>query len=245
MRFKKYRDRNKLFVIEGDKLVSEFLAGGKKVRQLLALPEWIEKIDKDLLSGAGEIITVSERELKKISLLKTPNDALAIVDIEEYRPDTASLAGKLNIALDNIQDPANLGSIMRIAAWFGIEDIICSHGTVDVYNPKTVQSSMGAFLHVNVTYADLTHIIPELVKGGTPVYAATLDGENVFEIKKSAKGLLLFGNESKGISAAILKYAAHKISIAPAREALPGIDSLNVAMSAAIICSVFREGKHD
>ncbi|MEA1886526.1 MAG: RNA methyltransferase [Bacteroidota bacterium] len=237
---KKYRDRNKLFVIEGDKLVREFLESGKPVKLLLAMDEWIKKTDKELLSSVNEIITVNERELAKVSQLKTPQNTLALVDIEKHTPEKKSITGSLSIALDNIQDPGNLGTIIRIAAWFGIDNILCSKGTVDVYNPKTIQASMGALLHVKVSYTDLAVLIPDLVKAGTPVYAASLDGEPVQDIEKKNYGLLLFGNESKGISGELMRHVSHKIIIPPFKEVLPGIESLNVAISAAIICNEFR-----
>jgi len=240
LRYKKYRDRYGLFVIEGDKLVGEFLESGKPVKLVLAQDKWIEKTGNKLLSAAEEIITVTERELVKLSRMKTPQNTLALVYTEKYIPDTASVSESLSIALDNIQDPGNLGTIIRIAAWFGIENILCSYGTVDVYNPKTVQSSMGALLHVKVSYTDLAILLTEVVKTGTSIYAATLDGEPVQDIKKKENGILLFGNESKGISNELLRYVTNKISIPPYRKLLPGIDSLNVAMSAAIICNEFR-----
>ncbi len=239
LKHKKYRDRYGLFVIEGDKLVSEFLESGKPVKLLLAKDKWIEKTGNKLLSTAEEIIKVDERELLKISQLKTPQNALALVYTEKYSPDLTSISESLSIALDNIQDPGNLGTIIRIAAWFGIDNILCSNGTADVYNPKTVQSSMGALLYVKVSYTDLAVIIPELIQMGTNVYAATLDGEPVQNIKKTENGILLFGNESRGISNELLPHVTDKIIIPPYRKVLPGIDSLNVAMSAAIICYEF------
>ncbi|MDT8402017.1 MAG: RNA methyltransferase [Bacteroidales bacterium] len=240
LRQKKYRERENLFVIEGDKLVSEYLASGRQVKLLLAVSEWIAKKDKTLLSRAKEIITVSEKEIAKVSQLTTPQGILAVANMERYQPDLASLTEKLSIALDDVQDPGNLGTIIRLAAWFGIEHILCSRGTVDLYNPKTVQSSMGAFLHVKVSYTDLAVTFSQLSESKLPVYAATLDGEQVHKINKTQHGLLLFGNEARGITAELLPYVTQKISIPPYRKALPGIDSLNVAMSAAIICNEFR-----
>jgi len=240
LRIKKYRDRENLYIIEGDKLVSEYLESGRTVKTLLAVNKWIDKKDKRLLSRAEEIITVSEKDLTKVSQLTTPQGVMAVVNFERYSPHLPSLADKLSIILDDVQDPGNLGTIMRAAAWFGIELIICSRGTVDVYNPKTIQSSMGAHLHVKVSYTDLTITLSELSGSDLPVYAATLDGEPVNKISKTHNGLLLFGNEARGISEELMPYVTQKISIPPYRKALPGIDSLNVAISAAIICNEFR-----
>lgn len=240
LRLKKYRERNKLFVIEGDKFIKEVLESGRHVKLLLARNEWLNKTYKELLSPVDEIITVNERELAKVSQLKTPQNTLALISIEKHTVDKEFISRSLSIALENIQDPGNLGTIIRIAAWFGIENILCSKGTVDLYNPKTIQASMGALLHVNVTYTNLVDIIPDLVKAGTPVYAASLEGEPVQDIEKKTYGVLLFGNESKGISGDLMHYASHKIVIPPYKKVLPGIESLNVAVSAAIICNEFR-----
>lgn len=238
--FKKYREKHGLFIIEGDRLVRELLESGMTVIKLFALPEWLKETDAGLLSMAKEIITVDEGELRKISHLSTARAALALVRTEHHSPDIQSLSGKLSIALDNIQDPGNLGTIMRIAAWFGIENIICSTGSTDVYNPKTVQASMGALLHVKVSYGDLVTVLSGLSEKGIPVYAATLDGETVYDTAKSRDGLLLFGNEARGISGKLMPFVSRKISIPPAGKTGAGIDSLNVAMSAAIICNEFR-----
>lgn len=243
LRLKKYRETNRLFVIEGDKLVSEFLESGKPIYLILATDEWLEETDTEILSGAKEIIKVNKKELARVSQLKTPQNTLALVIIEDPRLIKKSVANSLTIALDNIQDPGNLGTIIRIAAWFGIENILCSPDTVDVYNPKVIQSSMGALIHVKVTYTNLAVIIPELKEMGVMVYAATLDGKPVQDIEKTDKGLLLFGNESRGISTELIPLITHKMVIPPYRKALPGIDSLNVAMSAAIICNEFRSDK--
>ncbi|HCC72075.1 MAG TPA: RNA methyltransferase [Bacteroidales bacterium] len=240
LRYKKYRDRYNLFVIEGDKLVNEFLESEKHVKLLLATSEWIEKTDRKLLSSAEEIIMLNDREIKKISQLKTPQNTLALVNIEKHNLELLALSVKLNIGLENIQDPGNLGTIIRVAAWFGIDTIICSNETVDVYNPKTIQASMGAILHVKVFYTNMLNFLNDISKIEMPVFAATLDGVPIQEITKTDHGLLLFGNESKGLSANFITHATHKIKIPAYGQVLPGIESLNVAMSAAIICNEFR-----
>jgi TrmH family RNA methyltransferase len=238
--FKKYREKHGLFIIEGDRLIRELLESGMTVIKLFALSDWLAETDAGLLSNAKEIITVEEKDLHKVSHLSTARAALALVRTEHHLADINYLSRKLSIALDNIQDPGNLGTIMRIAAWFGIENIICSKGSTDVYNPKTVQASMGALLHVKVSYADLVTVLSGMSEKGIPVYGATLDGEPVYDTVKSQEGMLLFGNESRGISGELLPFISHKISIPPSGKAGPGIDSLNVAMSAAIICNEFR-----
>lgn len=226
-------------------MVSEFLASSRRVKLLIARSRWLEKTDDRLLAAAEKIIAVSEKELRKVSRLKTAADTLALVSIENSKPDLSTLSDKLSIGLDNIRDPGNMGTIIRIAAWFGIEHIICSKGTVDIYNPKTVQATMGALIHVNVSYSELPAVLESMSESRTPVYAATLDGEPVYNLEKPSGGLLLFGNESKGLSEDIIPWVTKKITIPPLIRPLPGIDSLNVAMTAAIICSEFRRNNRD
>ena len=241
---KKYREKNMLFVVEGDKLVSEFLAGHMKVRKVFALQDWLKKTDDSLLAAADQVFSINERELGKISTLASPNGSLALVEIKRDKPEPSYLQNELSIVLDNIQDPGNLGSIIRIAAWFGIRTIICSKNTVDIYNPKTIQSSMGAILHVSVYYTELAEFLPLILETNLPVYGSFLEGQSIYDIEKQDKGLIIFGNESKGISANLLPFINKKILIPPFKSSTYGIDSLNVAMSAAIICNEFRrDGK--
>jgi len=202
---------------------------------------WKDKTDEKLLHEADELIIVDERELKKISQLKTSPGALAVVEIENQPRDIKSIAGNLTIGLEDIQDPGNLGTIIRIAAWFGIDTIVCSENTVDVYNPKVLQASMGAILHVKVIYTDLAALLPEMIEDKIPVFATTLDGVPVQSIKKTDTGMLLFGNESRGLSKELIAYATHRIMIPSHRKISPGIESLNVAASAAVICNEFRK----
>ncbi len=240
LQYKKYRDKFRLYVIEGDKLVTEFLTGGKQLRKLLALPSWIEKADKALLERAGEIIEVSQAELSKVSALKTAHETLALVEIENIKPEISLFSNKLTIALDDIRDPGNLGTIIRIAAWFGIDNIICSNDTVDLYNPKVIQASMGAMLHVSVFYENLLAFIPQLAGSGLTIYSAVMDGRPVYGLGKKQPAVLIFGNESRGISKELLQLSDYRISIPPYEKSRPGIESLNAAMSAAIICNEFR-----
>ncbi len=237
---KKYREKYNLFVIEGNKIVSEFLGGGMPVEKVFATSSWLNDNTGTKLSAAGEIINVSENELKRISKLKTPPGVLALVRIKVRQPDIQKISTGLSIGLESIRDPGNLGTIIRIAAWFNIAYIICSNDSVDVYNPKTVRSSMGALAHTKVIYTDLALFTKKLCKLGTPVYATDLNGKSVYKSKLSDRGLLLFGNESKGLSGLLEPFVSHKLLIPPSGKTLPGIDSLNVAMSAAIICSEFR-----
>jgi RNA methyltransferase, TrmH family len=236
---KKTRDEENLFVIEGDKLVKEFLSAKKNVRLLAAKPEFLNSIPAELLSLAEEIETISYEELKHISTLKTPHNALAVVEKPEPVSDYDEILDQLSVLLDCVQDPGNLGTIIRAAAWFGIKTIVCSNDSVDVYNPKVIQASMGAFMHVNVCYNDLKEFLGETLKRNLPVFGTVLNGESIYDHKLDYKGVILLGNESKGISEELVPYITDKIIIPGPGESRPGIESLNVSMAASIVFSEF------
>ena len=236
---KKVRDEEGLFIIEGDKLVKEFLITKIRLKSLIAKHEFISSLPVELTSRAEEIDEVSYEELKRISTLKTPHNALAIVYIQKHEMDTTKIFSQLCIALDFIQDPGNLGTIIRAAAWFGIKNIVCSHDCVDLYNPKVIQSSMGAILHVNVFYSDLKKFIIHANEKQIPVFGTMLSGDSIYNHKLNNKGIILLGNESKGISDELMPFITEKIMIPKSGSTKPGIDSLNVSMAAAVIFSEF------
>lgn len=236
---KKERDKENLFIIEGDKLIREFLIAGRNLKILAAKPEFINSLTEEMLDHAGEIESISHEELKQMSLMTTPHNAIAVV----YKPDLSfnsdEILSKLSVLLDCIQDPGNLGTIIRASAWFGISNIVCSADTVDVYNPKVIQASMGAILHVNVHYADLKEFLREAAIRNLPVFGTVLDGESIYEHKLGPKGIIVLGNESKGISEELIPYITEKIIIPGAVTSRPGIESLNVSMAASIVFSEF------
>lgn len=232
---KKNRDEENLFVIEGDKLVREFLKAGRRLKILVSKPEFMASIDPHLLKMVDESESVSYEELKQISSMKTPHNALAVVAKPDLLFDTDEVFSHLSVALDNVQDPGNLGTIIRAAAWFGVKDIICSPDCVDVYNPKVIQASMGAILHVNVFYTDLTNFLKEARKTDIPVYGTMLEGDNIYNHNPGEKGIIVLGNESKGISDILIPYITDKILIPGAGLSKPGIESLNVGMAASIV----------
>ena len=236
---KKNRDEENLFVIEGDKLVREFLKSGNRLKLLAAKPEFIDSLDSSMLSLADEKEIVSYDELRQISSLKTPHNAIAIVTKPELKFDFNRVTEGLTAALDCIQDPGNLGTIIRAAAWFGIKNIVCSPDSVDVYNTKVIQSSMGAILHVNVHYADLKEFLLSANEEGLPVYGTFLEGKSLYDQKLDNRGIIVFGNESKGISGELESLISNKIMIPGAHISRPGIDSLNVGMAASVVFSVF------
>jgi TrmH family RNA methyltransferase len=236
---KKVRDEEQLFVIEGDKLVKEFLIDKIPVKILIAKPEFLGTLPADLTRFVDETEDVSYEELKHISTLKTPHNALAVVPMPYREIDIAEVLNQLCVALDFVQDPGNLGTIIRAAAWFGIKNIVCSVDCVDVYNPKVIQASMGAILHVNVYYSDLKKLVVLANKKKIPVFGTMLEGESIYDHKLDNKGIILLGNESKGISDELIPFITEKIMIPRFSKAKQGIDSLNVGMAASVVFSEF------
>jgi len=238
---KQIRDKERVYVIEGDKLVKEFLLSDKRFITLVAKPEFIGALPEDLLKNAGEIITAGYHELKRVSTLKTPHNAMAVVPMPELKFDTGIITDGLCVALDFIQDPGNLGTIIRAAAWFGIKNIICSEYCVDKYNPKVIQASMGSIMHVNIFNYDLRSLLTLAGELKVSVYGAVLEGKSVYNQKGVKTGIILLGNESKGISEELMSLITKKIMIPRFNSARYGIDSLNVGMAASIVFSEFAK----
>ncbi|MGD0755691.1 MAG: RNA methyltransferase [Bacteroidales bacterium] len=236
---KKVRDEEKLFVIEGDKLVKEFLAANIPVKMLLAKPEFLNSLQPDLTKSVNMIEDASYDELKQISTLKTPHNALAVVYMPERKMNISEIINQLCVALNFVQDPGNMGTIIRAAGWFGIKNIVCSPDCVDVYNPKVIQSSMGALMHVNVFYSDLKELFTSAAQNAVPVFGTLLEGDSIYDHKLDNKGIILMGNESKGISNELIPYITERIRIPKFSSAREGIDSLNVGMAASIVFSEF------
>ena len=241
---KSIRDENHLFIIEGDKLVKEFLQSGTRLRFLAAKPDFIDSLLPEEKAIIDDIESVGFDDLKRISSLKTPHNALAVVPFPEYDADMDEILNNLCVALDFIQDPGNLGTIIRAAAWFGIKDVVCSENCVDVYNPKVIQASMGALLHVRVHYFNLRQFLGVALNNGLPVYGTMMNGESIYERKLENKGVILFGNESRGISDDIIPLVSKKIMIPRFNNLKHGIDSLNVSMAASIIFSEFARRRN-
>jgi len=229
---KKLRDEQGQFIAETPKVVAEFLSAGNFTCRILCADKiWIsenENLLKNILPV--NIHDIDETILQKISLLKTPNKVLAVFD-KELTVSEPVFKGKLSLMLDNIQDPGNLGTIIRNADWFGIENIICSENCADSYNPKVVQASMGSLARVNVLYISLKAFIEE--NKDISVYAATLSGTSVAGLKNIEEGIILIGNESRGISEELLNMATLHITIPRYGNA----ESLNAAVAGGIILS--------
>lgn len=228
---KKFRDDEKRFIAEGPKVVQELLdAVPGNLANLFATRKWLDENRSSLGKTAKDLIhEITEEDLSRISSLTTANAVLAIFkQLDEVtNPDTK---GKISLMLDGIQDPGNFGTIIRIADWFGVKHIICSEDCVDMYNPKVIQSTMGSITRVSVTYTKLTEWLQEQK---SPTYAAVLNGDNIFDGKPVPEGIVIIGNESKGISSEIAAMASHKISIPRTGKA----ESLNAAVATGIILS--------
>lgn len=228
---KRDRDREGLFVAEGEKLVGELRGSHLHIRKLYAL--------EGTFPGPGTT-TVSEKEMERLSLLKSPGRALALVEIPRYRLAADDLGGRLTLALDGVQNPGNLGTIIRLADWFGIRDVVCSPVSADCFNPKVVQATMGAILRVRVHYLDLERFLPEARQAGIPVYGTFLEGENLYDTPLTPNGILLMGNEGRGIGEACARHVNRKLFIPPFPADRHATESLNVAMATGIVCAEFR-----
>lgn len=233
---KKNRDEEGLFVVEGIKLVTEFIQQKKfEVKNVFATIDYIDSHINVLNKHSILFTEINNEELKKISLLTTPNQVLAIVKNTKQSLDNTILNTTTSLFLDDIRDPGNLGTIIRIADWFGIKQVICSPNTTELYNPKTLQASMGAVLRVSVVSMAFHELLPLLQN--IPIYGAVLEGENIYT-SHLKHGLIVIGNEANGISKDVLHEITHHITIPAANS--NGSESLNAANACAIICSEFH-----
>ena len=207
---KRGRTEHGLFVAEGEKLVSELRASRLRIRKIFALEGVFE---------GPEVETVSPHDMERLSLLKTANNSLA---------------------LDEVQNPGNLGTIVRLADWFGITDIVCSENSADCFNPKVVQATMGAILRVRVHYTNLPQFLSEAAKRGTEIYGTFLEGENLYDTPLTPTGIIVMGNEGRGVTEATARTVTRKLFIPPYPADRRGSESLNVAMATGVVCAEFR-----
>jgi TrmH family RNA methyltransferase len=228
--YKKYRDEAGVFVMEGVKMIEELInASPERIKRIYATQTWVEQ-HPQIVKSLTELIFVEPFELDKISFLTTPNEVLALVSMNIGRKKSEFNNG-ITVILDQIQDPGNLGTIIRTCDWFGVSKIVCSPDTVDAFSPRVVQSSMGSILSLDIFYKDLSTFLLE--NSGMPIYAAELGGKSIHEISYSNPAFLIIGNESKGISKEISNLASHKVMI----PRLGSAESLNAAVATAIILS--------
>ena len=224
---KKYRKREGLFVAEGPKVVGDLLRAGYEPHSIFST---LPRPDAEL---------ITDDELHRISFLQHPQEVLAVFHIPESNQNSqfSILNSQLALALDGVQDPGNVGTIIRIADWFGITNIYCSPDTADVYNPKVVQATMGSLAHVTITYCDL---VPLLSEASIPVYGTLLDGEDIYQQPLSDKGIIVMGNEGNGISPEVRQLVTDKLLIPNFNKNTETAESLNVAIATAITLSEFR-----
>ena len=234
LELKKNRNKEGKFVAEGFKVVDDLLAL-QPADLIVATQEWLHGKH---FAAQTEVIEVTEEELKKVSFLQHPQQVLAVFR-QATSGDYSINTSELSLALDGVQDPGNLGTIIRIADWFGITHIYCSQDTADVYNPKVVQATMGSIARVKVEYGNLLALV-ESMPADVPVYGTLLDGDNIYQQTLENRGLIVMGNEGKGISPALAKKVNRKLLIPNFPEGRATADSLNVAIATAITCSEFR-----
>ena len=241
---KKYRKREGLFVAEGTKVVGDLLKRYQP-KAIFATAEWLRSsIVPEVYKNRHEVFEISEEELYRLSFQQHPQQVLALFPIPENQSDRVfdSILNhkpcSLILALDGIQDPGNLGTIIRIADWFGIETIICSDDTVDTWNPKVIQATMGSIARINIVYTDLPRFLDKLPTD-FPIYGTFLDGEDIYRQELSHHGLIIMGNEGNGISKAVGEHINRRLLIPDFHQGETA-DSLNVAIATAITCSEFR-----
>jgi len=254
---KKDRYEQGQFVVEGDKIVKELLepentpgTDFRQIDQLIATSAWLKKNILRNTAHIREIIEVSEKEYDQITMQESPPGVMAVLDIPVWSETREISPAGISLALETIQDPGNLGTIIRTATWFGIHAVYCSPDSADCYNPKVVQSSMGAILHMPVFYTPLPELLHKFSEAPSfTVYGTFISGERIWETDLSENALVVLGNESRGISDELLPYISRRLNIPSHR--LPGIaqaeghiESLNVAAAAAIICAAFRRPMH-
>lgn len=231
---KKQRIEQGVFVAEGTKAIKEIMLAGLSARKMFVTSQSVANEFPRIASKE----VISEEEMKKISFLQTPTSSLALFNIPQT-PSLAQLPEKeLTLILDGIQDPGNLGTIIRLADWFGVNTIVCSEVSADCYNPKVVQATMGAIARINIIYSDLVSLLTDARQRSIPIYGTFMEGENIYSSALSPSGALVMGNEGSGICAEIESLVSHKITIPSFKK--ENVESLNVAIATSICCSEFR-----
>jgi RNA methyltransferase, TrmH family len=239
LRQKKFRQLHGKFLAEGDKIVLDILKTPDSFLSIVSLLCTNSFISHHSIPKNIQIQLISDKELERISTLKSPNQAILELNIPEYHADFSIIQDKLSLFFEDIRDPGNLGTIVRTADWFGIDEIFCSTESVDLFNPKTIQSSMGSFARVKVHYRDSQELFQDIVDfNDYPLIATLLEGNNIYQSDLPSHGMIFFGNESKGLSKNISEKCPYKISIPSSENSMA--ESLNLAISTGIICSEFR-----
>lgn len=236
LRVKKFRNEDNLFIAEGERLVGEIIESQLKVKTIYYCSDWSNKTKGTDI----ECEEISSDEMKKISGLTTPSKVLAVVNLPSYSISDCKIDNSLVLALDDIQDPGNLGTIIRLADWFGIDSILCSDNTVDAYSPKVVQACMGAISRIKIIYCDLEDTLRNTQKLNLPIYGTFMEGASIYNENLTKSGVIVMGNEGNGISKGVEKLITKKIHIPSFANNRTTVESLNVAMATAIVLSEFR-----
>lgn len=239
LEYKKYRIKENLFLAEGNKLVTELLQAGFNIEVLIGTDAFFTSVGTGI-SKVSETIVANEDEIIRASLLKNPQQCMALCRIPQYALPTDTAERYLLLLLDGIQDPGNLGTIVRLASWFGIRDIVCSTDTADIYSPRTVQATMGAISQVRTHYLDPGMFLSTIQGKEIPVIGTYLDGENIYSAELPATGIVVIGNEGNGIRESLHPFITRKLTIPRYPSHLIQTDSLNVATATAIVLSEFR-----
>ncbi|MFI3303694.1 MAG: RNA methyltransferase [Rikenellaceae bacterium] len=232
---KKSRTEMGLFIAEGDKFIGELAVSELSVRKVYLTED--STLDGGEFDRSTEVEWVSDKEMERLSQLKSANNSLALVEMPRQTLNVEDLDGRLTIVLDGVQNPGNLGTIIRLADWFGVRDVICSPNCADCFNPKVVQATMGAILRVRIHYTDL---LPLLKSTKQPIYGAFLEGDNIYKRDLTPNGILVMGSEGQGVSAEVSALITERLYIPPYPADCVGSESLNVAIATSIICSEFR-----
>ncbi|MDD4226465.1 MAG: RNA methyltransferase [Mariniphaga sp.] len=235
---KKFRNKSRTFLVEGTKVVLEVLNSHVRVKELFATVEFLTENQGNLIR-AERITEISEEEIKGISLLKHPQQCLALCSLPHTEPLPRKLTG-LSLYLDSIQDPGNLGTIIRISDWFGLEYLFCSPDTADMYNPKVIQASMGSFCRVKTVYSSFDNLMQVCHHSNIPVFGTCLEGHNIFTGKLPPAAVVVLGNEGSGVRSEILQQTTQNLMIPSFNPGKNRAESLNVAVSTGIICCEFR-----
>ena len=236
---KKYRTKENCFLIEGDKMVKEALDSDLKIKLLIVTDQFLNRYPVSQ-NHAERVIETDAKELKKVSLLQHPQNSLAVCETPKNPELPDSLPDGLSIYLDGIQDPGNMGTIVRICDWYGIQHIFCSPDSVDLYNPKVIQASMGSFNRIQLHECDFETLAGLAQKSGAPVFGAFMNGDNIYHKQLPKQAVLVMGNEGNGIRAAVEKQITNKLSIPNFSANKIKAESLNVSVATAIICSEFK-----
>lgn len=237
----RHRRDTGLFAIEGTRAVTDTL-GLFHTEMILATPAWLgSDAAKAIRHTAAPVLSVSESEMERLSAMKTPQGVVAVCRIPVRETPADLGTHSLVLALDDVQDPGNLGTIIRVADWFGVRTILASRNTVDAFNPKVVQATMGALARVGVHYVDLADTLAKAAAAGTAICGTLLDGENIYRSQLPAAGIVVMGNEGNGLSQPVRALLTHRLLIPPYPAAgADGVESLNVAMATGIVLSEFR-----